>query len=290
MSSEHSYDTSVALAAKSITADVLSVSPPLGGLAVLAGLVRRAGQDRRDQAGDLPVVDGRRLVDVALDVDGAHLERVRADLVVLELVLVGVEPGHHHLRVVGAREPRARVDPALERHVRLVRRELEDRVEQRRRERRREVDRRVRRDARRQRRVGPAVALRRRVDGLVLVERAHLEGVPAGREAAVLLRVLAVLPVELVGAVEAALELELLEQRVLSSPVNVKLALRLLLGSLGRSSSSSPAGPAARSRRRCRRCRSTAAARRCRPRCCRRRRCCRARRTCPSRRSCGRCS
>ena len=88
-----------------------------------------------------------------------------------------------------------------------------------------------------ERRVGPAVALRRRVDGLVLVERAHLERVPARREPAVLLRVLAVLPVELARAVEAALELELLERRVSSEPMNVKLALRLLLGSLGRSSS-----------------------------------------------------
>ena len=107
--------TSVALAAKSITADVLSVSPPLAGSPFSPGSY--AGPDRIVVIRPVivPVVDGRRLVDVALDVAGADLERVRADLVVLELVLVGVEPGHHHLRVVGAREPRARVHAALER-------------------------------------------------------------------------------------------------------------------------------------------------------------------------------
>ena len=88
-----------------------SVSPPLAGSPFSPGSY--AGPERIVVIRPVivPVVDGRRRVDAALDVDGAHPERVRADLVVLELVLVGenrlASPGRGAL-------PRAAVELALE--------------------------------------------------------------------------------------------------------------------------------------------------------------------------------
>ena len=164
-----------------------------------AGRRREAGAVGEDDvdAEELPG-EGRRRADVALEVDRAHVEGVRADLVLGEAPLEGALV-HERGALEAARLVAVRVDLALEGDVGLVRVEGEDRVEQ---ERlggvRHDVEDDLGRHAERQRHVGPREARRRRVGQALAqhVDGADLERVLAGAQVQVLGRVLAVLPGE----------------------------------------------------------------------------------------------
>ena len=185
----------------------------------LADLERRlvggTADDRRQRsAGDHPRVLGGGRVGEPFDVDRTHAERVRADLELLELGLVeAVVEDHLGRLLLAARLPAERVDLALERGVRLVRGEREQGVEQRRLRRRLEQDGGVRGLTGRRAGVGPGDADRGRVGELVDVDGADLDGVLAGAEVGVDRRVLAVLPLQRVGGVDAALERDVDQRR-----------------------------------------------------------------------------
>ena len=253
-----------------------------------AGRLRiRPGQELGRDAQQAPGV-GRGLADVALEVDRADVEGVRADLGLLEAPL---EAALRHVLdgVEAARLVAEQVDLALEGHVGLVRVEREERVGQPGLGRRREVDDRLRRVVRRQRLVGPGVLRRGRVGEQAEVDRADLDRVLARAQVRELGRVLAVLPGERVLAVDAALEHELvLEVELVLAAV---LEGRVAAVAEERRSRGDPGVGLARAPSRCRsgRC-STGAARRCPRRSCRRGRWRRRRRRCPSRRCAARCS
>ena len=210
-SSEHSNVASATLVSKSIVACELWTSPPVAGSPSVPGVKPGPAVKLVADAEQPPRVD-RRLADVALEVDRAHEEGVRADLGLLEPPLEAalVHVGHG---LEAAVLPRVEVDLALEGDVRLVGVEREQRVQGPGLGLGLHVDERLRRDARGQRPVLPGVARRRVVGQLAEVDRADLERVHARAEVGDLVRVLAVLPRLVVGGVEPALEDEVDQRR-----------------------------------------------------------------------------